>query len=105
LFVDLHELRCDGGNPHQILKKTINKMSDDAIKQTADIMAESNNDVGTDKDAILFGNGEDLDVSEKLVGVLNEIFTRFDQDKDGEWTNSELDAFAIACNGTAFDDA
>jgi len=55
--------------------------------------------------AILFSDSDQLDMSDRLVEVLSEIFQRFDVNKDGEWDQTELDAFAIACNGSAFDDA
>jgi Ca2+-binding EF-hand superfamily protein len=40
------------------------------------------------------------DLTEKFKNVLIEIFTRFDEDKDGSLSDKELDAFTTACNGT-----
>ncbi|KAH6572795.1 hypothetical protein BASA60_006470 [Batrachochytrium salamandrivorans] len=35
--------------------------------------------------------------------ALTEIFTRFDKDGDGVFSQAEVDAFAIASNGSKFD--
>eukprot|EP01132_Coremiostelium_polycephalum_P000543 gene543-685_t len=40
---------------------------------------------------------------EKAENALKEIFSRYDLDKDGCLNRSELDKFAIGCNGKPFD--
>ncbi|PRP86718.1 hypothetical protein PROFUN_02867 [Planoprotostelium fungivorum] len=45
------------------------------------------------------------DFTQKAQKAFEEIFARFDQDKDGALNSVELDAFATACNGTPFDDS
>jgi Ca2+-binding EF-hand superfamily protein len=44
------------------------------------------------------------DYTKESLEVLEEVFARFDLDKDGALDGNELDQFAIACNGKAFDD-
>jgi Ca2+-binding EF-hand superfamily protein len=44
------------------------------------------------------------DFTPKCVAALEEIFQRFDVDKDGVLNEKELDEFAKACNGTPFDE-
>eukprot|EP01119_Soliformovum_irregulare_P009332 TRINITY_DN22576_c0_g1_i1.p2 TRINITY_DN22576_c0_g1~~TRINITY_DN22576_c0_g1_i1.p2 ORF type:complete len:116 (-),score=35.16 TRINITY_DN22576_c0_g1_i1:148-495(-) len=42
------------------------------------------------------------DFTEDAIKLFQEIFDRFDEDKDGFLNEKELDAFAIACNGEKF---
>ena len=43
------------------------------------------------------------DIFRYLAKVIEEIFLRHDKDNDGALNDSELDSFAITCNGKPFD--
>ncbi|OZJ05647.1 hypothetical protein BZG36_01477 [Bifiguratus adelaidae] len=44
------------------------------------------------------------DISDACLAILDKIFVRFDVDKDGHLSRSELNAFATATNGAPFTD-
>ncbi|KAJ1945406.1 hypothetical protein FBU59_002318 [Linderina macrospora] len=48
---------------------------------------------------------DDMDFTPKCHAALNEIFSRYDLDKDGALNSAELAAFATFTNGAPFSDA
>ncbi|KAJ1955746.1 hypothetical protein EC988_001716 [Linderina pennispora] len=48
---------------------------------------------------------DDMDFTPKCHAALNEIFARYDLDKDGALNSDELTAFALFTNGEPFSEA
>eukprot|EP01112_Ceratiomyxa_fruticulosa_P019027 TRINITY_DN6160_c0_g1_i1.p1 TRINITY_DN6160_c0_g1~~TRINITY_DN6160_c0_g1_i1.p1 ORF type:complete len:160 (-),score=52.85 TRINITY_DN6160_c0_g1_i1:40-519(-) len=51
-----------------------------------------------DKDRVGLWNEEAQDITPKFEAVLKEIFTEFDQDKDGALNDDEINNYFKACN-------
>eukprot|EP00124_Ichthyophonus_hoferi_P004372 Ihof_evm4s472 gene=Ihof_evmTU4s472 len=79
-------------------------------KEDADVIAEAFAEAegeGQEKEkfwaVLLDPQGEEL--SARFQEVLKSIFAKFDDDKDGQWTDANLSDFFLATNGEAIDPA